>query len=375
MDRAVRRENDALLAGRGFGILLRHLAAFAVDAFVAYPTRVMAVSRTLGAVDYDEACERVRVFARHRLLELRAHSSTFGAESVPLHEQARGLVHAVSEFIDPRAPNPVPRRLRDFLGGRTIASRRPARPDMCNECVLGSIPLILAVLEKSVFGHARAFIELDPSSDAARHALLLERKADENRRPLRRLLKAVASGDYEYLERHPATLAYRRSHTALDDRTWATWLEGLTLEASFRGNRVRLRVEQDTLEVLRMGTYAGTCLGLGGGHIYSAAAVALDLNKRVIYARNEAGVVVARQLLALSEDDRLVRFHVYPLDVDSRTPGGVCTLRQGSRQHAGPIALHGHRWLGARRRDRVHPVSGLLERWRLGFPATGRGTA
>ena len=316
MVRAVRRENDALLAGRGFGILLRYLPDFAIEVFVAYPTRVMAVSRTLGALDYDEGCQRVREFAWHRLLQLRARSGTFGVDSTPLDEQARLVVEEVSAFVGPRAPNPVPRRLREFVRGRTTLRDSQVVRHLRRVRVRLD-PLILAALEELVLGHARASIHLDPSADAAHHALLVERNSDENRRPLRRLLKAVASGDHDYLERHPATLAYRRAHPALGDRTWARWLEGLTLEGRYRGNPVRLGVERDTLEVLRMGTYAGTCLGLGGGHVYSAAAVALDLNKRVVYARNQAGAVVARQLLALSEDDRLVCFHVYPLDADS----------------------------------------------------------
>jgi len=52
---------------------------------------------------------------------------------------------------------------------------------------------------------------------------------------------------------------------------------------------------------------------------YSAAAVVLDVNKQVVYARNRRGSVIARQLLALSEDDRLVAYDVYPRS----TPGPV----------------------------------------------------
>ena len=61
-----------------------------------------------------------------------------------------------------------------------------------------------------------------------------------------------------------------------------------------------------------MGTYVGSCLGLGGGFSYSAAAALLDINKQVLYARNEQGAVIARQLLAISDKDELVPFAVYP---------------------------------------------------------------
>ncbi len=64
--------------------------------------------------------------------------------------------------------------------------------------------------------------------------------------------------------------------------------------------------------MLKMGTYVGSCLGLGGSFAYSAAAVALDVNKQVLYARDGQGSVVARQLVAISDVDELVPFSVYP---------------------------------------------------------------
>ncbi|MDQ1831968.1 hypothetical protein, partial [Massilia scottii] len=41
----------------------------------------------------------------------------------------------------------------------------------------------------------------------------------------------------------------------------------------------------------------------------------LDANKQVIYARDAAGRVLARQLVAIDERDRLVMFEVYPASV------------------------------------------------------------
>jgi hypothetical protein len=70
-------------------------------------------------------------------------------------------------------------------------------------------------------------------------------------------------------------------------------------------------VEPDPLEALKLGTYVGTCLGRGGNLEYSAAAVVLDVNKQVVYARDRRGSVVGRQLLAISEADELVCFAVY----------------------------------------------------------------
>jgi hypothetical protein len=73
-------------------------------------------------------------------------------------------------------------------------------------------------------------------------------------------------------------------------------------------------VDQPT-PVLRLGTYVGSCLGLGGICAYSAVAVAMDVNKQVLYCRNSSGAVMARQVLAISEAEELVCFGVYPYGV------------------------------------------------------------
>jgi hypothetical protein len=72
-------------------------------------------------------------------------------------------------------------------------------------------------------------------------------------------------------------------------------------------------VERDPFEVLKLGTYVGSCLAIGGMCSDSAVAALLDANKRVLYARDRRKRVVARQLIAISDEDRLVCFSVYPL--------------------------------------------------------------
>jgi hypothetical protein len=60
----------------------------------------------------------------------------------------------------------------------------------------------------------------------------------------------------------------------------------------------------------------GTCLGVGGLCTYSAAAIVLADNKQVLCARNRDNAVVARQVVALSEEEQLICLHVYPLNTD-----------------------------------------------------------
>lgn len=83
------------------------------------------------------------------------------------------------------------------------------------------------------------------------------------------------------------------------------------------GALVQLAFEQDPFEILKLGTYVGSCLSVGGFCNYSAVACLLDANKQVIYARNEKDRVIARQLVAIDEKDRLFCCEVYPYQCSS----------------------------------------------------------
>ncbi len=81
------------------------------------------------------------------------------------------------------------------------------------------------------------------------------------------------------------------------------------------GTPIPLHLELDPLETLRMGTYVGSCTGLGGSFAYSSAAVVLDINKRVLDARTASGAVVGRRLVCITQDEQLACFDVYPAGV------------------------------------------------------------
>lgn len=109
-----------------------------------------------------------------------------------------------------------------------------------------------------------------------------------------------------------------RRHGGIDAQRWYDGVEiAVTLDD---GEQVRLALEQDPLEVLKLGSYVGSCVGLGGSQSYSAIAVLLDANKQVVYARNARGRVLARQLIALSEKTELVVFAVYPESAKALIP-------------------------------------------------------
>ncbi|WNG37420.1 hypothetical protein F0U61_29855 [Archangium violaceum] len=150
----------------------------------------------------------------------------------------------------------------------------------------------------------------DTRDTRVRHALQMANLVHHNRRALRRLLARYFEGERDFIVRHPVSRTWFERHPRVEQ---AKWLEGLMLRREVPGmGEVTLSLEQDALEALRLGTHVGSCLGLNGLCDYSAAAVVLDVNKRVLYARDTRGRVLARQLLAISDDDTLVPFKVYP---------------------------------------------------------------
>jgi hypothetical protein len=107
-------------------------------------------------------------------------------------------------------------------------------------------------------------------------------------------------------------------------------------DSPFEGEQLTIQIERDPLEILKLGTYTGTCLGVGGMCSDSAIAALLDVNKKVLYARDRNGRVVARQLIAVADDDRLVCFNVYPL---SSSPVAKAAFRDYDRALARALGI------------------------------------
>lgn len=169
----------------------------------------------------------------------------------------------------------------------------------------------LKMLEQAVLSRLAEGFPIEAQREPIKHALKMQRLITDNRRALRRFLQAYWGGQTNYLRDHLLTQDWLARHPRLDLNLW---LGGVSYQQSLEEfGLVSLTVEQDPLEALKLGTYVGSCLGLGGSFTYSAAAVVLDINKQVVYARNARGTVLARQVIALAENDRLVCYDVYPL--------------------------------------------------------------
>ncbi len=78
------------------------------------------------------------------------------------------------------------------------------------------------------------------------------------------------------------------------------------------GKKIIILPEFDPLEILQMGNYVvGSCLNVNGSNYWSAVVNASEVNKRTLWAKDEAGNVLARLLIAVDEDNKLVRFPIY----------------------------------------------------------------
>lgn len=270
-------------------------------------------------------CRELGVMRLPRIRDvLRRAASDPRFEPPPALEGWRALASTSSRR------DPLSRVLREHLTGERALT--PGQLERHLRRAVERWDLVrLDVVEEHAARELRRAIEGAPEgSDAMDHALALLASIGENRRGLARLLRAYAAGDRDVVERHPASRAWLARHPHLDP---ARWREGIVLDRAIGGRALRLAIEQDPLEVLRLGTYVGSCRALGGGFDVDAAGIALDVNKRVVYARDAAGSVVARQLVAVSEAGELVGYWVYPAGV----PASVAAL---FREYDERLAAH-----------------------------------
>jgi hypothetical protein len=298
LEAAVDAANGEYGLRRGLGALARRVGGLVVDAFGAHPEALLSTARTLGCMSFARSLAVLERFRGHPVMR-----RTLPARPV---EEMCGTIVAAGTGL----PSPIPRKLRDHLSGTAVLP--PARLERHRQAVLRKlVPFKLALLRRMVLEDLALGLDgVDPEAVSERHALQMLGSVDCNRRLLRRVLRVPAAGRRAYLLAHPLSRTWLRKHPRVDV---GLWTGGLVREADIpRHGPVRLAIETDPLEVLRMGTAVGSCLSVGGAHDCSAVAVMADVNKQVVFARRSDGSFVARQLLAISDDDRLVCFPVYP---------------------------------------------------------------
>jgi hypothetical protein len=311
IERACRRDNDATLIRHGLNGVTEALPDFILRSLANAPKRLMRSMSLIGCLEYN---------ARRRFLAQAARTPWFANDwdgMTAMDACKRVLALCLEYGID----SPLPRRLREHLAGTVTLSAT----QLVRHCgvTLARLPSTqLAALDAMVWRHIDGPFKLRAQSTAAHHAVRLHASIDGgNKKTLRRFLLGYAQGGvHAYLD-HPLNRAWYARHPRINAGVWGSDnVRQIVGDGAFT-----ITIETDPLEVLMLGSYVGSCLGLGGLCEYSTVACLVDANKQVAYARDAAGRVVARQLLAIDERDRLVCFAVYPDTKDA-------TLRQAFKQ-------------------------------------------
>jgi hypothetical protein len=292
IEAACRRRNDAELIAAGLHPLSRAASELTATGILRETSAVLRTAKVLGGLGRSLRKEVRSKWLAHPLLQV-------GVEGLSTKELVGLLVEEV----------PVSRKLKGYAKGEVQLT--PAQVERGWRELLTALPTARwTLLRRLAVDRLASTLGPKDRGPNVLHAIRLYGNIDENRRALRRFLQAHFKGDREYLRRHPLNGAWLKALKRLDGRAW---LEGMRLEGRLRDGRpLTLQVELDPIEALRLGTVVGSCTGLGGRFAFSAAAVVLDLNKHVVYARTAQGSVLARQLIGVSEDERLVCFEVYP---------------------------------------------------------------
>jgi len=302
-ERSCRRSNDATLIRYGLSSLAEAAPGFLLQALAFAPKRLMRSMSLLGCLEYNTRRRFLAQVARVPWFETRWD------QIGPLEACKAILAHCREYELD----SPLPRRLREHLAG-TVTLNEAQIARHCRITLTRLPSTQLAALDAMAWREIDGPFNLRAQSEAASHAVRLHASVDGgNRKTLRRFLRAYANGDaHNYLD-HPLNAAWHARHPRVNTAIW----NSATVRECVEGSQVSISIESDPLEVLMLGSYVGSCLGLGGLCEYSAVACLVDANKQVAYARDAAGRVVARQLLAIDESDRLVCFEVYPHTVDA----------------------------------------------------------
>ncbi len=126
----------------------------------------------------------------------------------------------------------------------------------------------------------------------------------------RLIAERCAPGPWD-LRSHPENIAFLEGMEARGVRT-GPWLDGIGQRDFEIGSKsFTLDLECDPLQVMRMGEPFQTCLSPGNFCFYSTVANAADINKRVLYARDQQGTIQGRCLFVLTDEGGLLTFHVY----------------------------------------------------------------
>ncbi|MFZ6733641.1 hypothetical protein ACO0LG_17070 [Undibacterium sp. Ji42W] len=301
-ERACCREDNTRLLAFGIFAMAEWAPALIWQGMQLAAPRLFHTLSLLGSLHYERRLQ----FMRGQILE--EYLVCDWAALAPLAACQKILSLSEQYELD----SPLPRRLRLYIENEIVLTDTQVQRHCA--LTLKRLPAFrLRVMEQAIWQDMDRALQLRGQVPSAAHALRLlaglDRDPRYNRKGLQSFLRQVKAGKPDSYSHHPLNLAWHAAHPLVDK---ACWEAGLHKDIKVDGKSLRLAFEQDPFEILKLGTYAGSCLSIGGFCSYSAVACLLDANKRVIYARNEEGRVIARQLVAIDEKDRLFCCEIYP---------------------------------------------------------------
>lgn len=157
--------------------------------------------------------------------------------------------------------------------------------------------------------HLEAQVRAQFAVSSDKHACMLHANLEFARRALSKFLKRYEAGHDHRLE-HASNQQWLRRNANFNSNVWLHPLK-ITLPVEGLGE-VTIAPETDPYELLKLGTYVDSCLAAWSFNAHNAVAVLLDINKRVLFARNAKGHFLGRQIVAISKHNALACHSVYP---------------------------------------------------------------
>lgn len=174
-----------------------------------------------------------------------------------------------------------------------------------------------------------------------------------------RLLRLQWNGEHWDRIREPENQRFLSLMERRGIRT-APWLSSETLlTTQYQRQTVRIGFETDPVDILLMGHYFDTCLSPDGFNFFSAVANAVDVNKRILFARDQHNRVVGRCLLVLGDSGMIMTYHPYchendfPMDRHVASIASKLAADMGTvvAQHDTVSSLVAPRWYDDSARD------------------------
>lgn len=298
LEQACRLDNNTWLIAEGIGAITKYLSDFSLQCFINYPNKLFKVAKLLGSLSTPISESIVKTFSQHSII----------TQDITILS-LKDAYDFINSQCNTQFSNPIPRKIRDYLQGKRSLSEQQINRGL--GVIYKQIQLTqLEILENLTLNILKREFDVNPKQENIKHALSMLGTITRNNRGFRKFLKAYWGNQQDYIINHSLTQIWLKQHSKINLNLWTKGIEYTEL-VDFRG-AVEIKLESEPLEVLKLGTYVGTCLGLGGICSDSAVAVLLDINKQVLYARDKEGIIIARQLVAISSEEELVCFYIYP---------------------------------------------------------------